>query len=340
MKINTAFVTLVLLILLSIFIFVGKPEQYAQAAEPTYIFEENFEGVFPPTDWQVKDNNGSGGVWQQSVEKGVPNYCSSGNGLAAVAHPGDINTIYWDTELISPPIDLTEKSMIELRYASHFQDYAGNGEIWLDISTDNGLSWQNLRNQTSDDPPGGTPAVGGTLESEDLSPYSGYEIQLRWRFQASNSAAWMWHIDAVKISAVDKKVTPGVVENPVMENFEGAFPPSGWVVVDNAGSGNVWQRNDMKSVPNYCSYGSGYAAVAHPGDSNSTVWDTELRSPPVDLTKATRATLTYASYFQDYAGNGEIWLHLSVDNGVNWQKLRNQTNDDPPGGAPVSGGTL
>jgi hypothetical protein len=78
-----------------------------------------------------------------------------------------------------------------------FQDYASNGEIWVDITMDGGTTWFSLRNQTSDDPPGGTPAVGGTSEIEDLAGYLGHTIILRWRFQAGNSAAWCWHVDSV-----------------------------------------------------------------------------------------------------------------------------------------------
>ena len=203
MKVKNFFAPLYLLILLGIALFSGKPSQSVQAATSNYVLEEDFEGVFPPPGWEVKDNAGAGGVWQRNDTRGVPNYCSYGSGYAAVAHPGDTNSIAWDTELISPPIDLTGKSMAKLDYASNFQDYAGNGEIWLDISTDGGATWFNLRTQTSDDPPGGSPAVGGTLETVDLNPFSDHEIRLRWRFQASNGPAWIWHIDAVKVSAVD-----------------------------------------------------------------------------------------------------------------------------------------
>jgi len=340
MKTKLLFPPLCLLILLGIALFAGKPSQSVQAASPSYILEEDFEGVFPPSDWEVKDNAGSGKMWQRNDARGVPNYCSSGNGYAAVAHPGDTNISNWDTELISPPIDLTGASTATLDYASHFQDYAGNGEIWLDITTDGGANWTNLRNQTSDDPPGGTPAVGGTLETVSLSPFSGNEIRLRWRFQANNTAAWMWHIDAVKVSVVGGGSIPGTSDQPLKESFEGTFPPTDWAVIDNAGAGEIWQRNDDRGVPNYCSSGSGYAAVAHPGDTNTATWDTELRSPPIDLTKAIQATVQYASHFQDYAGNGEIWLDISIDGGATWANLRTQTSDDPPGGVPIVGGTL
>ena len=129
------------------------------------------------------------------------------------------------------------------------------------------------------------------------------------------------------------------VEEVLVENFEGSFPPTGWTIVNNVVGGS-WQSNVARGVPNYCAAGSGDAAVAHPGDTNTVYWDTELRSPVVDLTQASWASLTYASMFQNYAGNGEIWVDISIDGGITWVTLRNQTSDDPPGGTPASRGHI
>ncbi len=319
----------------------AKPIQPVKTQEATPFFEENFEGPFPPEGWEVIDNAGSGGVWDRSDYIGTINYCEYGSGLAAVAQPWDTNNRAWDTELRSPPIDLTNADLVKLEYASHFQDYAGNGQIWLDISIDGGANWINLRSQSADDPPGGTPAVGGTHETENLDSFTGNIIQLRWRFQASNSPAWMWHVDAIKIFVTGGyQNIQGLIVEPLKESFEDNFPPVGWQVIDNAGSGKVWERNDTAGVVNLCASGSGFAAVAHPWDINSSSWDTELWSPPIDLTPAYQAELTYASHFQDYAGNGEIWVDITTDDGANWVNLRNQTSDDPPGGAPMVGGTF
>ncbi len=328
------------LILTGSFVASDRLMQPVQAAESYYVLEENFEGAaFPPTGWEVIDSAGSGAVWQSSAERGVPNYCEYGSGYAAVAHPGETNGIAWDTELRSPPIDLTGASTAWLEYASHFEDYVGNGEIWLDVSTDGGTSWVNLRNQTIDDDGGSPPAVGGTLESENLDLFLGNMVVLRWRFHAAASPAWMWHIDTVSVEAVAGYPINAITTIPIQEGFEGTFPPEGWEVIDNAGSVAVWQRNDERGVDNLCYYGSGYAVVAHPGQSNSIFWDTELRSPPLDLTGASTAQLEYASHFEDYAGNGEIWLDVSTDNGATWTNLRYQTEDDD-GESPTAGGTL
>ncbi len=176
----------------------------------TIVLQESFEGAFPPPGWTIV-NNVIGGSWQSNVARGVPNYCAAGSGACAVAHPGDTNGIFWDTELRSPPIDLTAATWASLTYASMFQDYAGNGEIWVDITMDGGTTWFSLRTQTSDDPPGGTPAVGGTSEVEDLAGYLGHTIMLRWRYQATNTPAWCWHVDSVEVQAV-LAIYPGLTD--------------------------------------------------------------------------------------------------------------------------------
>ncbi len=318
-----------------------KPAAALETEDFFIVLQEDFEGEFPPVGWSVIDNAGTGNVWARNDAAGVPNYCAHGDGFAAAVHPDETNTTRWNTELRTPPIDLTGASVANLEYASHFQDYNSNGESWLDISTDNGASWTNLRYQTEDDPPGGNPAVGGTLVTRSITAFTGHVIILRWRYSASSGPAWMWHIDSIKLTAVGENgAIFGKIHPAISESFEGDVPPAGWAAIDNASTGMGWLRNDAANEYNYCQYGSGYAAGAHAGDENTMVWDTELRSPPIDLTQALWAQVEYASYFQNFAGNGRIWLDISTDAGASWTNLRFQTEDDPPGGTPMWGGTL
>ncbi|MCA9970191.1 MAG: choice-of-anchor J domain-containing protein, partial [Anaerolineales bacterium] len=150
-----------------------------------------------PAGWATIDNAGSGNLWRFSDEIGDGNQTTANGGTGssiAADVPGTTNSTAWDTELWSPAIDLSASTAATLTYASQFQDFAANGEIWLDISTDGGANWTNLRNQTVDDP------TGGTFEIEDLTAYVGSSVILRWRFQASASTMWFWHVDNVTVS--------------------------------------------------------------------------------------------------------------------------------------------
>jgi uncharacterized repeat protein (TIGR01451 family) len=185
------------------------------APEPTWVMaetevwdiihlHEDFEGAFPPAGWQVLDNAGTGMVWDRNDAFGEPNQCAFGSGYSAAAH-AEGSGLAWDTELWSPPITLPPGSSAVLKYASNFQDYAGNGDIYLDVSTDGGMSWTNLRSQTADDP------AGGTLEFEDLSTFAGETLVMRWVYTATDAAAWYWHIDDVQVVSC---IPPDMVVDP------------------------------------------------------------------------------------------------------------------------------
>ncbi len=150
------------------------------------LLEEDFEGSFPPPGWTVITNAGAG--WNTNTYWGVANL-TTGSGQSADAD-SDAFGAGMDTELWSPPIDLTGTTAPVLVYESNFQDCLGDGDAWLDISTDGGATWTNLTWWTEDH--------GPTTERVDLSGYIGQTIILRWHY-ASVGWAWYWQIDDVRI---------------------------------------------------------------------------------------------------------------------------------------------
>ncbi len=103
------------------------------------------------------------------------------------------------------------------------------------------------------------------------------------------------------------------------EDFETAFPPADWTVVNNGGT-CVWQRNDAWPNENYAG-GDGFSAAA---DSDAcgqgTTMNTELHSPALDLSAASVASLEFvASYF--HLGSSSFRVHVSDDGGSSWDTL-------------------
>ena len=107
------------------------------------------------------------------------------------------------------------------------------------------------------------------------------------------------------------------------------------LTLDRALLGELLGQAELREL--VASSGGYRSAAADPDTAgSSTGWDTELWSPVLDLRLAASATLTYASNFQDYAGNGDMWLDGSIDGGLTWTTIRTQTDDDPTGGTAAT----
>jgi uncharacterized repeat protein (TIGR01451 family) len=152
--------------------------------------------AYVPPGWTVLDNAGTGGAWNTNDTFGEINRITySGtvaSGLSMAAQAAG-SGIIWDTEIWSPPIDLTGATTATVEFESNFQDYTENGDAYVDVSTNGGGSWTNIHHQTTDDP------SGGELEALSLDAYTGHTIHLRWHYTVTASTAWYWHIDNVHV---------------------------------------------------------------------------------------------------------------------------------------------
>ncbi len=118
------------------------------------------------------------------------------------------------------------------------------------------------------------------------------------------------------------------------EDFEGAFPPANWSVVNNGGT-CVWTRNDAFATarPNYAG-GQGFCADADSDKCGSgTTMDTELRTMVLDLSTATTATLEYVTSYNDIGTGGDYAdVDVSIDGGTTWTNLLHWDADHSPNG--------
>jgi hypothetical protein len=104
------------------------------------------------------------------------------------------------------------------------------------------------------------------------------------------------------------------------ENFNGAFPPLGWIVKNNGSiANNVWKRNDTWGAANLTG-GTGTSADADSdkAGSGSGAFDTELWSPPIKM-PATPRNLRFKSAFRRIADVGMV--DVSTNGGTTWTNL-------------------
>lgn len=162
------------------------------------IMTQDFEGAWPPTGWSVVTNVGEG--WNTNTYWGRANITPGANGVAAGAD-ADAYGSGVDSELWSPAIDLTGAATPVVVFDSNFQDFAGSGDAYLDVSTNSGSSWTNLWTTSVDEP------AGGTTHTIDLSAYAGQTIWLRWHF-VTPGWDWYWYIDDVRVVDVSYPFPP------------------------------------------------------------------------------------------------------------------------------------
>ena len=104
------------------------------------------------------------------------------------------------------------------------------------------------------------------------------------------------------------------------EGFESAtFPPEGWQVIDNEGTGMVWKFAAHYEEGNYS--GTGEAATASSDLFGVAEFDTELWTPAIDISGKENISLEYNVNYQNFNGLDFLDLGISTDNGATWTTL-------------------
>ena len=152
---------------------------------------EQFEGDFPPAGWTVKNNTSSAGnIWKRNDEWGRANL-TGGTGYCAAADSDIAGSGAFDTELLSPLIVMpaTPRNLV---FKHRFQYIYTTDRGYVDVSTNGGATWTNLRTFSATD---------STEQTIDMSAYAGMTIVLRWRY-VSGSWAYYWQIDDVRTQTI------------------------------------------------------------------------------------------------------------------------------------------
>jgi hypothetical protein len=144
-------------------------------------------GSTPPSGWTVTDAAGSGETWRFDDPDNRGNH-TGGSGAFAIIDsnfygPGHTQ----DTSLVSPAYDFTGVGSPYLSFGSSYWAY--NTSIAdVDLSVDDGTTWQNLLHMTS------LNRVGPRTESVDLAAAAGKsDVRVRFHFKAS--AGHYWQVD-------------------------------------------------------------------------------------------------------------------------------------------------
>jgi hypothetical protein len=279
---------------------------------------ETFEGGFPPLGWVVVNNGTDANkIWKRNDAWGSANV-TGGSGFSAAAGPTAGGNGPYDTELWSPLVTLPATPR-NIKFNSNFQDYAGNGDAYFQISTNGGGTWTTLLSYTVDDP------GAGALRSADLTAYAGQTVIFRWRFVTGSTTAWFWQIDNVRTETIP------VMPPPVLaEAFEGTVPPTDWT--QTAVNTVIWKTNvAWGRTPNPVSGGTGNSAGCDVDKAGSGLtYDCSLITKAFDVSSLTTPTLSVKINYNDItttATRDFFDIDASSDGGTTWVSVAHYVAD-------------
>jgi len=199
----------------------------------TLPFTESFSGTTIPTCWTNVDNQGNGQVWQFGTISGQsPNPALTGNYayLNSDAY-GSGNS--QNADLISPTIDMSAYSAVNLQFQHYFKSYSGSSGT-LSYSINNGSTWAVIQTFTT------TSSSNPVSFSQAIAAVAGQPaVKFKWNY--TGTYGYYWGIDNISItgtSVVTLTVTPA---NQNVTSAAGTTPfavttTAAWTAISDA----VW----------------------------------------------------------------------------------------------------
>ncbi|MBC7128358.1 MAG: right-handed parallel beta-helix repeat-containing protein, partial [Thermoplasmatales archaeon] len=333
----------------------NTPPTITKEFEEIIIFEEYFEGAFPPAGWTVIENADAGGRWRRNDEWGRPNY-AGGYGYCADADSdafGPDKTM--DTELRTPQISLVGYDSATLKFMAAYRHF-GNDYADVDISINGGASWINLLHWVTSHSP-------CELVTIDLTPYIGNNVIIRWHYGNAYWGLW-YEIDNVTVTGMVKQwitsdtiiyvnstddglcpvgsvhlhvevynattgqkiydewsnITGDRIE--INEGFETSVPPPGWTEVDVYGTQGDWDQISVGQHPSGVSPHSGNYMARFNSWSASAGCSTRLYTPQIDFTSSPNVALSFWMYHDTgLPGSPDrVVIQYSLD-GTSWNDI-------------------
>ncbi|TDC63526.1 peptidase S8 [Micromonospora sp. KC207] len=155
--------------------------------------------------------------------------------------------------------------------------------------------------------------------------YPGYQKVTRDIVVGSGNTT---HNVAVAVDAAGCAIAPGYAygSDGVYETFDGDRVPAGWSVVDNAGTGQVWQFTDAGERGNLTGGTGGFAIVDSDDYGTGGKQDTSLVSPVVDLTDVATPVIRFNQDL-NWVSFERADVDLSIDGGETWTNVLRQASD-------------
>lgn len=238
--------------------------------------------------------------------------------------------------LNGPCFDLSSASNASFGFQYHMYG-AAMGTLSLDVSTDNGSTWNSAWSASGDK------GNSWLTASVNLNSYAGNTIKLRFNGLTSNSYTSDMSVDNLSLTTSTSgggSCTGGITSFPYSEGFESSFG----LWTQGTGDDFNWSRNSgstpsSNTGPASAAAGS-YYAYMEASSPNYPSKSTYLNSPCFNLSSASSATFTFQYHMYGAAGMGALLLQASTNNGSSWSTVwsrsGNQGNSWQSGSADLA----
>lgn len=197
----------------------------------TLPFTESFSGTTIPTCWTQIDHSGNGQVWlfgTISGETPIPALTGNYAYLNSDAYGSGSSQ---NADLISPTLNLTNFSTVNLAFNHYFKSYSGSSGT-LAYSIDNGTTWTTITTFTT------TTASNPTAFSQAVNAVAGQSlVKFKWNY--TGTFGWYWAIDDINITGT--AAGPPVVSTTAATSVTATTATSGGNVT-SAGTSSVTAR--------------------------------------------------------------------------------------------------
>ena len=248
-------------------------------------FCETFSGTTIPGCWSQVDIQGGGQVWQFGTITGqTPNPILTGN-YAYLNSDAYGSGATQNVDLVSPTIDMSTFSAVNLRFKHYFKAYTGSSGK-LSYSIDNGTSWTLMNTYTT------TSATNPVIFTQAVAAVAGQSaVKFKWNY--AGTYGYYWAIDSVLITGTSSSVTLTVTPPNQNVAATGGTTPfnvattvawtatsdAAWCTVTPSGTGNG------TITATYTQNTGGAARIAHitvvaPGATSVTVTVTQAGTSP------------------------------------------------------------
>lgn len=169
---------------------------------------EDFSDVVAPSCWQNIDNIGAGQAWVFNNPNSYTFGSTTGDNGFALLDSDDYGTgNTQNAELISPLLDLSTYSTINLSFEHYYEHYQSEAE--LSYSIDGGKTWNVIDSWSSTI---GSQTAPSTYNN-NISTYVAGEsnVYIRWRYEGTYG--YYWFIDDISITGVSSGEPVALTEN-------------------------------------------------------------------------------------------------------------------------------